>query len=99
MNGRKGRRRLLQPYPKHSPIITPMTYKAVIIPQPIITPLPPAVAYLIGALGVKHSGCLFGISSLVILIHLRFVTFFIYNVKLFTFQRNYLLLDHQLSLE
>ena len=29
MNGRKGRRRLLQPYPKHSPIITPMTYKAV----------------------------------------------------------------------
>lgn len=59
MNGRKGRRRLLQPYPKHSPTITPMTYKAVIIPQPIITPLPPAVAYLIGALGVKKSGSLF----------------------------------------
>mgnify|MGYP006886844547 CR=1 FL=1 len=59
MNGRKGRRRLLQPYPKHSPIITPITYKAVIIPQPIITPLPPAVAYLIGALGVKMSSALF----------------------------------------
>ncbi len=42
------------PYPKHSPIITPMTYKTIIIPQPIITPLPPAVAYLIGALGERN---------------------------------------------
>ena len=33
--------------PTHNPTITPMTYKAVIIPQPIITPLPPAVAYLV----------------------------------------------------
>ena len=38
--------------PTHNPTITPMTYKAVIIPQP-------AVAYLIGALGVKKSGSLF----------------------------------------
>ena len=45
--------------PTHNPTITPMTYKAVIIPQPIITPLPPAIAYLIGALGVKKSGSLF----------------------------------------
>ncbi len=29
INGKKGRRGLLQPYPKHSPIITSMTYKAV----------------------------------------------------------------------
>ena len=50
-----------------------MTYKVVIIPQPIITPLPPAIAYLIGALGVKNSGCLLGISLPVILIHLRFI--------------------------
>ena len=50
-----------------------MTYKVVIIPQPIITPLPPAIAYLTGALGVKNSGCLFGISLPAILIHLRFI--------------------------
>lgn len=57
-NGRKGRRRLLQPYPKHSPTITPITYRAAIIPYPIIIPLLPAMAYLIGALGVEKSGSL-----------------------------------------
>ena len=40
-------------YSNHSPntthTFTPMTYEAVIIPQPIITPLPPAITYLIGA--------------------------------------------------
>lgn len=69
-NGVKGKRRLIQPQPNNSPIITPMIYKAIPIPQTIIIPLLPAIAYLIGALGVKKSGSLLDIYLSVMLIHL-----------------------------